>query len=455
MPWQTPTLRQCREYVRNDITMALRGATAYGNKVLRIMSDAMAGLAALVLKYLDWLALQLLPDTAEGEWLDRHGQIWLVNADGSKGRKMASLASGSVTATGLQGVFVPAASTIVGQAEYETMEEITIGSGPTEVAIRAITPGAIGNVPAGALLNFETPPAGVNGQVTVIGTWGLIGGADTESDEDLRTRILERIQKPPMGGDADDYVMWAKRLPAVTRAWAAPNEMGVGTCTVRIMCDVLRKTNDPMTDGFPLPEDLKIVKDYLDTVRPVTVKELYVLSPIPEPINFTLKLVNDSLSLRAECEASVADMLKHYAAPAHAESGVMQPAQTIYASWVSEAISRVTREFTLMMADHPMPNNGCLAVMGTVTYDLLPRVSAISPTSGPAAGGTAVNIGGANFSNVNAVFFGGVKSPSFTVFNLGAIVATSPPHAAGVVDVAVSSENGESPVSAADKFTYV
>src|SRR5215471_11736489 len=168
MPWSTPTLRQCREMVRNDITMALRGATPYGNKVLRIMSDTMAGLAALTLKYIDWLALQLLPDTAETEWLDRHGVIWLTNADGSKGRKMASLAQGTVTATGTEGIIVPIASGLNSfGVSYETLEEMTIGSGPTEVAVRAITPGAQGNQIEGAQLTFVSPPAGVDGATTV------------------------------------------------------------------------------------------------------------------------------------------------------------------------------------------------------------------------------------------------------------------------------------------------
>ena len=44
------------------------------------------------------------------------------------------------------------------------------------------------------------------------------------------------------------------------------------------------------------------------------------------------------------------------------------PGTTIYASWVAEAINRVTNEFELNMDDHPMPHNGALATLGTVTY---------------------------------------------------------------------------------------
>jgi len=76
--------------VRDDVTIALNGAAMIGNNVLRVMSDGMAGLAHLNLRFIDWLALMLLPLTAEGEWLTRHGDIWLVNADGSTGNKAAT-----------------------------------------------------------------------------------------------------------------------------------------------------------------------------------------------------------------------------------------------------------------------------------------------------------------------------------------------------------------------------
>src|ERR1700747_2778641 len=108
MPWTTPLLRDVRSLVRDAVAASLPGADAnVPNSVLRVMSDAMGALCHLTLQYIDWLALQLLPDTAETEWLDRHGQIWLVNADGTLGRKLATLASGSATFTGTLGAVVP------------------------------------------------------------------------------------------------------------------------------------------------------------------------------------------------------------------------------------------------------------------------------------------------------------------------------------------------------------
>ena len=99
MPWSTPTLTEVRSLVRDQIHGSLPGSDAtVPNSVLRVLGDAQSALCFLTLEYIDWLALQLMPDTSETVWLDRHAQIWLVNADGTVGRKQATLADGKVIA---------------------------------------------------------------------------------------------------------------------------------------------------------------------------------------------------------------------------------------------------------------------------------------------------------------------------------------------------------------------
>jgi uncharacterized phage protein gp47/JayE len=135
MPWTTPPLRSVRETIRGEITVTLGRASFVGNSVLRVMADATAALTHLVLRYLDWLALQLLPDTAETEWLDRHGQIWLTNADGTIGRKLATLATGTVTMTGIGGTVIPLATQLTYfNASYETTQQVFLDmNNPTPV----------------------------------------------------------------------------------------------------------------------------------------------------------------------------------------------------------------------------------------------------------------------------------------------------------------------------------
>lgn len=362
MPWSTPTLGELRRLNRDHIAAFLPGADAsVPNSVLRVLSDANAGLAALTLQYLDWLARQLMVDTAELEWLDRFGQIWLG------GRKAATFAEGTALLEGTAGTIVPTGTRLTqsGNAiEYETTAEVTLTGSPTTVALTALTAGVAGNQPAGSSLTVSTAISGLNAAAE---SGEIEGGVDAESDENLRARILDRIRKPPMGGDADDYVAWALEVPGVTRAWTSPMEMGAGSVTVRFMMDELRADND----GFPLPDDVEAVQAHIDSLRPVTVKDLFVLAPIPEPIDFTIdNLVLDSAETRFNLEAAVAVMLNERARPAFAVNGVAQDAQTIHREWVSAAVLSASgvESFDLTMTDHVMPSKGHIAVPGTVTY---------------------------------------------------------------------------------------
>src|SRR5262249_34671036 len=155
---------------------------------------------------------------------------------------------------------------------YETtLEAVTASSGSVDVPVRALDPGTVGNVDAGEFLSVSTTIAGVDANAEVV---SLAGGTDTENDDDLRIRVLERIRQPPQGGAAHDYVRWAKAVPGVTRAWVSPNEMGIGTVTVRVMIDDVRADND----GFPHEADIAPVTAYIDTQRPVAVKDFWVLA---------------------------------------------------------------------------------------------------------------------------------------------------------------------------------
>ena len=66
-------------------------------------------------------------------------------------------------------------------------------------------------------------------------------------------------------------------------------------------------------------------------------------------------------------------------------------------------------------------------------------VTAISPSAGTTAGGTAVTITGTNFLAPATVTLGGTAATAVSVVDSTTITATTPPHAAGAVDVVVQS----------------
>lgn len=372
--WSTPSLATVRANNKAYIEGRI-GDPLIPNDVPRVLADANAGNAHLNLQYLDWQANQLLPDTAQKQFLDKWATIYLVNADGSKGRKAATYASGTISVVAsVAGTVLPAGSILTamsttgGTLSFQSTAATSINTVATPVPVRALVAGAASNLAAGTSLSLSATIPGIN--TSPIAVVSLSGGTDQESDAALRVRVLFRIQQPPMGGDASDYVAWATGFPGVTRAWCSPLEQGVGTVTLRFMMDELRATSDPMTSGFPLPGDVAALHAYLETVRPVTAG-LFTTAPIPEPISFTVaNLAPNTTATQAAIATSAAATIVRRASPAYANNGVAQPAQTIYAAWISDAVLAASGVFSfdLQMADHVMPTKGSLAVPGPITF---------------------------------------------------------------------------------------
>ncbi|MFV3406247.1 autotransporter domain-containing protein [Pseudomonas sp. NY15463] len=82
-----------------------------------------------------------------------------------------------------------------------------------------------------------------------------------------------------------------------------------------------------------------------------------------------------------------------------------------------------------------------------------PTLTGISPNSGTTAGGTSVTLTGTNLTGATAVTIGGTAATNVTVVNATTITATTPAHAAGVVNVVVTTPGGSATLT--NGFTYV
>lgn len=347
MPLNLPVLPDIRRQVRDDIAAHLPGADAtVPNSNMRVLSDANSGLADGGYRYLEMLAREMLPDTAI-YWLERHGRIWIG------ARQAATFAEGVIVITGIDGTLVPAGTELsVGNLRIETTADATASPGGTLVATRCVEPGAVGNFVAGGFATFLDAISGVDAIAAIPDAWS--GGAETESDDSYRDRLLQRIRKPPQGGAKRDYIAWAREVAGVTRAWAA-QELGEGTVTVRFVMDDLRPPN-----GFPTEEDCELVFNHIDPKRPVTAKRLFVLPPVAKLVNLTITdLTPDTSAVRLAIEAALRQMLQRRAAP-----GV-----TIYRSWQAEAVSTAAGEDSHdLTASNVTCLPGEMAILGTITY---------------------------------------------------------------------------------------
>ncbi|SNS05436.1 Uncharacterized phage protein gp47/JayE [Humidesulfovibrio mexicanus] len=350
MSFDRPSLATLISRDQADTAARLAGADpTLRRSLVGVLSSVRAAAVHGLYGYLDWLALQLMPDTAETEHLERWASIWGL------ARQAATRATGLATFTGASGAAIPA-ETIVLRSDgtvYVTDEEALLVDGIANVAITASQAGTVGNAGAGVLLALESPISGVESKATAAS--GLTGGADDETDAALRARLLLRIRTPAKGGSADDYARWVlDHVPGATRAWVAPQELGAGTVTVRFCMD------GAYADGIPAAGDVAAAQAILETLRPVTA-EVYVAAPISRPLGLSIRLTPDLASVRAAVTAELADMLRDEATPGG----------TILVSHIREAISLATGETDHVLLS-PTTNVECatgeLAVVGAITW---------------------------------------------------------------------------------------
>ncbi len=86
---------------------------------------------------------------------------------------------------------------------------------------------------------------------------------------------------------------------------------------------------------------------------------------------------------------------------------------------------------------------GCYRYKVEVSAPAVPAPTAVSPTSGSTAGGTAVTISGSGFASGATVTFDGTAATGVTVVSATSITATTPAHAAGAVNIVVTNSNGQ------------
>lgn len=220
-----PPLREIIRRVESDLAPVLSCSSNKG------LSRAVAGCAHLLYGYARGLADSLHPLRAEGPALSDWADIWL----GKDGRKPAASARGALMIQATQKTELPAGTVfLLGEQEFAAVRDYVV-SDSCEVKIKALKPGYIPPVPQGTILRTARTIAGIKTEAHV--SQEISGGADPESDSELRERMTDRVRNPPRGGSPQDYIAWAESVPGISRAWVAPKVLGKGTVGVAFVDD--------------------------------------------------------------------------------------------------------------------------------------------------------------------------------------------------------------------------
>lgn len=350
MSFSRPTLAELVQRTRNDTLSRLSTDEALRRADAEVYARVFSGVAHGLYGFIDWVSRQILPDTSDLDILIRQASIWGVE------QKPAAAATGSVTFSVQPGSVIPAGTLLqaLDGQQYATTADAVVSLPNATAPVEAVAPGAAGNRAAGENMTLVSPVVGVQ-SVVVAGE--MSGGADLESEDDLRGRLIARIQQPPQGGCAYDYEAWALEIEGVTRAWVSPQELGLGTVTVRFVRD-----NDGTGSAIiPDAAEVAAVQSYIDSHRPVTA-QVTVVAPAAVPLNFQIQgLTPNNATVQAAVQAELQDLLLREAVPGG----------TILLSHIRAAISAAAGEtdYVLLSPSANVTNTtGNMSTMGTITW---------------------------------------------------------------------------------------
>ena len=229
-----------------------------GDMSLRLW--ALAGEIYTLEAQADFVARQSFPQTATGEYLDKHAGIRALS------RAAAEKAAGTLRfyldeARDAE-IEVPEGVVCMSAAEtqFVTTDSGTIKAGDVwcDVRAEAVEAGSGGNIPIGSVRYCALAPAGVTGVTNPV---AFSGGRDAESDNALRQRVLSSYHSLPNGANRAYFESKVLEDSAAVAVAVLPKKRGTGTVDVYFATAA----------GVPDEEEIAKVQQLLDSEREICV----------------------------------------------------------------------------------------------------------------------------------------------------------------------------------------
>src|SRR5690606_14880941 len=236
----------------------------------RVLAKAIAGVFTLLFKYCSWIFLQLFVAHASMRETMVLGRPirplveWgrLIGVGDPEPATQAELVV-NVTVENQSGN-LPGGSQLLRVPTgvvYQTVAAVPLDAPTVQVTIRAASDqnggdgaGAIGNLQPGDEVEFANPLPNVATVATVVSV--NVQGANAETEDAYRGRIIRRFQRRPQGGAYADYQAWGEEVPGILNVYpytsATPGEVDV------YVEATVESSGDP--DGVPTPAQIAAVE---------------------------------------------------------------------------------------------------------------------------------------------------------------------------------------------------
>jgi uncharacterized phage protein gp47/JayE len=241
---------------------------------LRVLAKALSGVFILLYKYGGFMFLQILVRTASIKETEINGVVlsplieWgrLIGVGDPASATNAELLI-NITVEVQTGI-LPGGTQLVNVdngVTYITIGSVSLNAPIVQATARAVSDqsggggaGAIGNLDPGAILSFVNALANVLRATTVVSQ--VVTGADGESTEAYRGRVIDRFQKRPQGGAYSDYELWGEEPAGIKSIFPYTSDCP-GQVDVYVEATV-ESSGDP--DGIPTGAQLQEVLDSIE-----------------------------------------------------------------------------------------------------------------------------------------------------------------------------------------------
>jgi uncharacterized phage protein gp47/JayE len=328
MSLATPTTQQIQDNIVAQVSSKISQTIPLFPKAFtRVFAAALAGIFILLYKYGGFTFLQIFVATATWDETEVNGKKirplveWgrLIGVGDPLDAQPAQLLV-RVTVTNQVGS-LPGGSQLLRtetQVLYQSVAARVLDAATVDITVKASSDrdgnggvGSIGNLQAGDIIQFANPLPNVKRDVVVLSQ--SVTGADAETLEAYRQRIVRRFQRKPQGGAYADYAGWSESVPGIVAAYpytGAPGEVDVYV--------EASEASSGSPDGIPTGAQLAAVVaainydvNGLASNRPANAA-VNVLAITRKPFNFTVVGLTapDLPAAKETLEAAVDDHLR-------------------------------------------------------------------------------------------------------------------------------------------------
>jgi len=230
----TPTTKDVNDNIIAQLEATLNQTIPLLPKAfLRVLAKTFAGVFIILYKYGGFMFLQMFVQSASSKETTVNGKVFTPLTEW--GRLIG--AGDPVSATNAQLVIditvevqsgsLPSGTQLVNSnngVTYLTLGVVVLDAPTVQANIVAAADqaggggaGAIGNLDVAAIVSFANPLANVARDAVVASQ--TVTGANAESSEAYRQRIIDRFQNRPQGGALADYEQWSEEVAGIINAY--------------------------------------------------------------------------------------------------------------------------------------------------------------------------------------------------------------------------------------------